>query len=117
MDLGLFEPQTIVRGYTSSAVTTTASTEMIAAKGASNRIYITALLVTNSHATVGTLVNILSGSTVIWSGYAAPAGGGYAISFPIPLRCGANEAVNLQCGTNGSNVYGSVNGFWRRDAA
>jgi len=103
-------PENFVMG-TTAAITDTTSTSTIAAQGAGVRTYITSILVTNSHATVGTFVKILDGSTIIWEGYAAAVGGGFSQSFPVPLRCTANTAVNTQCVTTGANVIASIAGY------
>lgn len=104
--------ENLVSGAT-AAITDTTSTSVVASAGASTRNYITSVLVTNSHATVGTLVTITDGSggTALYRGYAAPAGGGFAVSFPTPLRGSASTAVHAVCGTTGSNVYVSASGY------
>ena len=101
----------IVQGAT-AAITDTNAAQVIAAQAAGVRNYITSLTVTNSHATVSTLVEIRDGtSTVMHRGYALAAGGGYTIWFPTPLRGSAATAVNAYCITTGSNVYVSASGF------
>lgn len=96
-----------------AAITNTTSTSVLAAAGAGVRNYVTSVLVTNSHATVGTLVTITDGSggTTLYAGYAAPVGGGFALSFPTPLRGSANTAIHAVCGTTGSNTYVSASGY------
>ena len=99
---------------TSGAITGTTATQVIPAQGASQKIYVTSLLVTNSHATVGTLVTIQDDAgtpVVLWAGYAAPVGGGFALTFPTPLPTTANQKLMAICGTTGANVYVSANGF------
>jgi len=103
-------PENFVNG-TTAAITDTTSTSVIASAGGSLRNYVTDLTVTNSHATVGTFVKILDGSTIIWEGYAAALGGGFAKSFTIPLRGTAATAVNAQCVTTGANVIVSAAGY------
>lgn len=103
-------PENFVAGKT-AAITDTTRTQVIAAQGAGVRLYITHVIVTNSHATVGTYVKIEDGSTEIYGGYAAPAGGGFAITLPVPLRLTANAALNVSCGTTGANVYASASGY------
>lgn len=58
-----------------------------AAAGAGIRNYVTAIQVTNSHQTTGTEVVIRDGAagTVLHRGW-APPNGGYAATFPTPLR-------------------------------
>lgn len=103
-------PENLVSGVT-AAITGTTDTAVIAAAGAGVRNYVTAITVTNSHATVGTVVELKDGTTVIWRGYAAPAGGGFTLTFPSPLRGTANTAINAANITTGSNTYVSASGF------
>lgn len=100
-------------GTVGTPLTNTTSTSMIASAGAGRRNYITAITVTNAHATVGTVVQIRDGSggTILWEGYAAPVGGGVAISFPTPLRGSAATAVHGVCVTTGSSTSISVSGY------
>lgn len=106
-------PENFVSGLT-AAMTGTTSTSLIAAPAGSLRNYVTHLIVTNSHATVGTFVIIQDGSggTTIYEGYAAPAGGGFSISFPTPLRQ-PTVATALYCAdvTTGANVIVSASGY------
>jgi hypothetical protein len=103
-------PENFVNG-TTAAITDTTSTQIIASAGGSLRNYITSVIVTNSHATVGTFVKILDGSTILWEGYAAAVGGGFTTSFPVPLRGTAATAVNCQPVTTGANVICSAQGY------
>lgn len=103
-------PENFVSGLT-AAITGTAATSVIATPGASIRNYITNVLVTNSHATVGTVVELLDNTTAIYRGYAAPAGGGFSLTFPVPLKCTANVAFQAQNITTSSNTYVSASGY------
>ncbi len=103
-------PENFVSGVT-AAITDTTSTSTIASAGGSLRNYLTQCMVTNSHATVGTFVKILDGSTVIDEGYAAAAGGGFARTYPTPLRGTAATAVNCQAVTTGANFICSCGGY------
>jgi hypothetical protein len=105
-------PAALIRGVTSD-ITDTTATSVIAAAGAGVVNYITSIMVTNSHATVGTFVNITDGSggTVIWSGYAAPAGGGWAVTLPCPIKTTANTALYAVCVTTGANVRVCAAGY------
>ena len=96
-----------------SAITDLTSTAVIAAPGAGNQLFITDILVTNSHASVGTVVQILSNATVIWTGYAR-AEGGYVMAFGVPIACAVNEALNAKCLTTGASVYVSAAGYRAR---
>lgn len=103
-------PENFTMG-TTAAITDTTSTSTIAAQGAGIRTYITQITVSNSHATVGTFVKILDGATIVWEAYCAAAGGGATATFPVPLRCTANTAVNTQPVTTGANVIATVSGY------
>ena len=95
-----------------AAITGTSATEVIAAQAAGIRTYITSITVTNSHATVSTLVEIRDvTTTVMFRGYALAAGGGFAITFPAPLTGTAATAVNAYNITTGSNTYVCISGF------
>lgn len=94
-----------------AAITGTSDTAVIAAPGASLYLNLRWLLVTNSHATVGTVVEWKSNTTIRGRGYAAPAGGGFAVVFKTPLRLAVNVAFNVANVTTGSNTYASAGGF------
>ena len=104
------QPANFVSGQTAD-ITGTVSTSVIAAQGAGVVIYITSIMVTNADADTGTVVKILDGSTTLWRGYAVAEGGGFAITFPVPLKCTANTAVNAQCETTGATVQANVAGY------
>lgn len=103
-------PENFLNG-TTAAITDTTSTQVIAAQSTGIRIYVTSILVTNSHATVGTFVKILDGASIIYEGFAAAVGGGFSVSLPVPLRGTAATALNAQCVTTGSNVIVSCAGY------
>lgn len=103
----------LVKG-TTSAMTGTTSTSLIAAPGAGLKNYITTLSCVNSHATVGTFVTIQDGSggTAIWTVAAAALFGGTAITFPAPLQQPtANTALYVANVTTGANVICSASGY------
>lgn len=106
-------PENFVSGVT-SAMTGTTSTSLIAAPAGSLRNYVTHIIGTNSHATVGTFILIQDGSggTTIYEGYAAAVGGGFSISFPTPLRQ-PTTATALYCQnvTTGANTIVSASGY------
>jgi hypothetical protein len=104
-------PSSYIYGATAKIEDTNAAA-LFASAGGSLRNYVTSLVVTNSDATVGTVVEIRDGTvTVMFRGYAAPAGGGFAIAFPTPLRGSAATAVNVYCITTSSEVYVSATGY------
>ena len=99
-------------GYT-AAITGVVATDVIVAPGAGLFTYITQVLVTNSHATVGTLVTIQTeDGTGLYAGYAAPTGGGFSVSFTVPIKMPvANKKLQAICTTTGANVYVSASGY------
>lgn len=102
----------MVSGVISTAMTGTTSTQLLASPGAGLRNYITSITVSNSHATVGTDVNILDGATVIHVIPAAAAYGGAVICFPTPLRQPTlATAINAQNVTTGSSIKVSATGW------
>lgn len=103
-------PANFIKGAT-AAITDTTRTAVIAAQGEGVKIYVTHILVTNGDADTDTLVTIEDGSTAMYSGWAAKAGGGFSITLPVPLVGSANTALNATCGTTGATVYVSASGY------
>jgi hypothetical protein len=96
-------------------MTGTTSTVTVAAPGAGAHLYITALIATNSHASVDTFVLFQDGSggTTLWEGFALHAGGGFTQSFPVPLRVPtANNGFFAQDVTTGANVIACATGYF-----
>ena len=103
-------PATPVSGYEANLSNTTPAT-IITTPGGGQYIYLTQILVTNASSSVATVVSIQDSATgILYTGYAASAGGGFTVSFPTPLKCGTNN-LEVVCGTTGSSIYVSVNGF------
>jgi hypothetical protein len=111
-------PATIINNwqYVSPADITDAVADEAQAAKASQRHYVTAVQVSNSDTTPGTYVHILSGSTVIWTGFvspyvvAAPGMSYIEATFPQPLRGGVNEAINVKVETEAQTRF-SIQGF------
>ena len=106
-------PDVLVQG-TTSAMTGTTSTSLVAAPGSGLHNYITSLSCVNSHATVGTFVTVQDGSggTAIWTVAAAAVFGGTVVTFPAPLRQPtANTALFVADVTTGANVICSASGY------
>lgn len=115
-NIGSVMPYAQVGSYVSGAtsdITDTTATSVIAAQGAGVVIYVTTLMVSNSDATTGTVVNITDGSggTTKWTGYAGPLGGGFVVNFNVPLVLTANTALYAACETTGANVFVNATGF------
>lgn len=102
-------PETTFTAVSAADIVNTSSTQ-VAAAVASTRRYISAISVSNMSATVNTRVDILDGSTVVWTGPASANGGGYSITFPQQIRCSVNTAINAQCGTTGAEVRVAIAG-------
>lgn len=96
-------------------LTDTTITDLLVAPGAGTRLYLTSILVTNSHASQGTLVTIRDdtsgGTNILCEGYAAGAGGGFALALNHPIEANENQKVQVYCGTTGANVIVSVRGY------
>jgi hypothetical protein len=108
------ETGNIVSGAITTAMTGTTTTSLVAAPGASLRNYITTLIVSNSHATVGTDVVIQDGSggTTLLTIPAAAVYGGAVINLPVPLRQPtANTALYCANVTTGASTKVSAVGF------
>lgn len=106
-------PENMVSGGT-AAMTGTTSTSLMAAPASGLRNYMTHLICTNSHATVGTFVLVQDGSggTTIYEGYAAAVGGGFSITLPVPLRQPTTAtALYVQDVTTGANVICFGSGY------
>jgi hypothetical protein len=103
--------------YASAAdVTDTTSTEMKAAV-ASQRNYVKSCIFSNTDATVGTYVNVLSAASVIGVVYVAPQIASTAgqnslpVQFGTPLRGAVNEAINFQAVTTSAQLRVACQGF------
>ena len=93
--------------------TNTTAADVIAAPGASTALVITGIKVVNSHATVGTKVEILNDATQIDLGGAGPSYGGWIVSnqnglYP-PLT--TNKALRAKCLTTGADVDVTAYGY------
>lgn len=107
-------PEYFVSGAITSAMTGTTSTSLVAAPGASLRNYITTIIVSNSHATVGTDVAIQDGSggTTLLTIPAAAVYGGAVINLPVPLRQPTtNTALYCANVTTGASTKVSAVGY------
>ena len=107
-------PEYMVSGATTTAMTGTTSTSLIAAPGAGLRNYITTIIVSNAHASVGTDVIIQDGSggTTLLTIPAAAIYGGAVINLPVPLRQPtANTALYCANVTTGASTKVSAVGY------
>lgn len=114
-EIGSFSPKvsSLTKG-TTSAMTGTTSTVLLAAPAASNYNYLTWIVCWNSHATVDTGVSLQDGSggTVMASIPAAKLYGGSVITFPTPLKqTTAATGLYVVNETTGASVKCSAGGF------
>lgn len=107
-------PENFVSGAITTAMTGTTSTSLIAAPAAGLRNYITTIIVSNAHATVGTDIIIQDGSggTTLMTIPAAAVYGGAVINLPVPLRQ-PTTATALYCAnvTTGASTKVSAVGY------
>lgn len=107
-------PENFVSGAITSAMTGTTSTSLVAAPAAGLRNYITTIIVSNAHATVGTDIIIQDGSggTTLLTIPAAAVYGGAVITLPTPLRQ-PTTATALYCAnvTTGASTKVSAVGY------
>ncbi len=98
-----------VSGVT-SIITQTAITSVLAAAAGGQRNYVTQILVTNQQTSVtgiGTQVNIIDDGSgqVMYAGFAAGQGGGFALTFPTPLRQPTSQfSVSAKAATQASVI-------------
>lgn len=107
-------PENFVSGAITTAMTGTTRTSLVAAPAAGLRNYITTIIVSNAHATVGTDVTINDGdtTTVLMTIPAAAVYGGATITLPVPLRQ-PTTATALYCAnvTTGASTKVSAVGY------
>jgi len=106
---------TPVKGLT-AAMTGTTSTAVtgMGAPGSGLYNYITAIVIGNSHASVGTFVELQDGNggTTFWTLPANYGYGGVSIALPTPLKQPtSNTALYVKNTTTGANVIVSVVGY------
>ncbi len=107
-------PENFVSGAITTAMTSTTSTSLVAAPGSGLRNYITTIIVSNAHATVGTDVIIQDGSggTTLLTIPAASAYGGAVVTLPTPLRQPTtNTALFCANVTTGASTKVSAIGY------
>lgn len=105
-----------------SDIADTTAVEVVAAKtGARHRV--TDITLNNTDTAVATLVQVRSGTTVLWTGFLAPyiaaAPGVNQIdrSFVRPLKGDADANINVICVTTSAQVRASISGYTERSGA
>ena len=107
-------PENFVSGAITTAMTGTTSTSLVAAPAAGLRNYLTTIIVSNAHATVGTDIVIQDGSggTTLLTIPAASVYGGAVVTLPTPLRQ-PTTATAIYCAnvTTGASTKVSAVGY------
>lgn len=101
-------PQGLKRVRGRNTATDTSSKELVGAPGSGLRNVISKITVSNSSST-DTEVHILSGSTIIWT-IPAPNKSGALETFPDPIECEENEALNFQAASGVTTITVSAAG-------
>ena len=107
-------PENLVSGCISSAMTGTTSTSLVAAPASGLRNYLTQITVSNTHATVSTNMELQDGNggTTFYIIPAAAVYGGATISFPAPLRQPTTAtAIYIKNTTTGASTFASGSGY------
>lgn len=108
-------PENLLAGQITAAMTATTSTALtgMGAQGGSFRVYVTGCTFSNSHAAVGTMINLQDGSggTVLWQAPAAAVYGGAQVTFPTPIKTTANTGLFAVNATTGANTFVSCTGY------
>ena len=104
-----YDPATVDQGN-GTASASTSDIALKAAPGVGLRVMATWIAITNTSPT-GTRISVKSGSTTI-AVIPAPASSagsaGAVLSFPVPLVCAENEALNFACADSVTSVFVSV---------
>ena len=97
-----------------SPITNTTPVAIVAANSAL-KTTVKSFQIFNSHATVGSVVTLRNGTTVLWTGY-SPANGVHPIvvNLDVPLIGSTNTALNFVVETTGANVFISAQGSQSR---
>lgn len=108
-------PENLLTGTITTAMTGTTDTAVsgMGAQGGSLRNYVTSVIISNAHATVGTDVVLKDGSggTVLGTFPAAAVYGGVAITLPSPLKTTANTALYAANITTGASTKVTCYGY------
>lgn len=105
---------TLVKGAITSAMTGTTSTSLLAAPSSGLFNYVTTIIVSNAHASVGTNVLLQDGNggNTMMTIPAAPNYGGSSINLPVPLKqTTAATALYVANETTGASTKVTVVGY------
>ena len=103
--------ENMVRGAANAA--TTIATSIIAAQGAGNRTYVTAIQCYRSDAGTSSItVTFNDSAPTVMVLPNSGGGGGSNAAFPVPLQTAANTAFTFAAGTATANVYCNAQGYF-----
>jgi len=102
-----------------SPIANTTPVALKAAAGANAKNYLTGVQIYNTSATVSTIVTILNGSTVIWTGYVPAVTAALPlvpieVNFQTPLNTSVNTALNFVANTTSAAIFVSAQGYTAR---
>jgi len=78
-----------------ASITTTDTTELVAAQGARSFVNMYSITMSNESVT-DTFVDVYDGATVVCSKIAVPAGLGHSINLAKPMRLAENSALSVK---------------------
>lgn len=88
------------------------STSVIAAQGAGIKVYVTSVIVKNTHATTDAYIDLRDGTAgTVKASIPAPAASGAIVNFPVPLPFSANTAVAVDPSAAVTTIITTVIGF------
>lgn len=98
-----------------SPITNTTPVALTAA-ATNARNYLTGIQIINTSASVGSVVTVKDGTTVVWTGF-VPLSSATSpmvpviVNFETPIKGSANTALNFVVNTTGANVFVSAQGY------
>jgi hypothetical protein len=73
--------------------------------------YLCSMQIYNKDASVGTVVVVKDGSTVVWAGYVPAVSGRTEVVFGVPIKGTINTALNFACITTSAEVIVAAQGY------
>lgn len=104
------QPDSYVFGV-SSVISKLTADSVLSAPGASLRNFVTQITVTNGSATATHVLIKDSGAGVMYAGYAAASGGGFAATFPVPLRQATTNASVDMISSAQASITTAISGY------
>jgi len=105
-------PADYIDATPTTITSSTSDTSVVSAGGANVRVYITAAVIHNKHATTTTRVSLKDGSGgTVKAILPAPATAGCVVYFNPPLRGTANTAWHAACADSVDSIYVTLTGY------